>query len=194
MEKVIQRFTTLGNVSKYTLEDVRREIHECANILSSIGYKDVEANRYNVAFSKRLMNTYGRCKKVGRNMYTITINEPYLRIGSPENIHNTIMHEVIHSVQGCMNHGAKFKAVGRRVNENYKYTKIETYGHDEVYLNSKEYLNKKKYKVVCNSCGKEWLYQKTSKVIKIILDETGNSGKCTCPNCKSNDFKVIKLR
>jgi len=188
-----QILTIRTDTSTYTIQDVKREIEECVSLLAEIGYLDVTKNHYEVDFSTRRVKNFGTCQKIGIEQFKIILNKHYVELASPENVHNTIMHEVIHSVPGCMNHKAPWQAVASKVNRNYNFTKLERLGHDDNYY--KTYITNHrrgcldyKYEVVCDYCEASWKYKKMSKVVQYAPE-----GKCTCPHCRRKSFTVYTI-
>jgi len=190
MEQIL---TLRTNTSTYTLADVLDEVHECARLVAALGYPELLRNHYTVEFSTRRVKNYGTCQKIGNGEYKIVINKHYLELASPENVHNTIVHEVIHSVTGCMNHKEKWKAVAGKVNTAYKFTTISRLGHDDAYYDGYVAQHKRsklpyKYRVTCSSCNHSWRYKRKSNVV-----ESAPRGTCTCPYCKSHKFTVEEI-
>ena len=186
MEQVL---TLRTNTSSYTLQDVKDEILECAKLVAELGYPDLRINKYLVSFSTRRVKNFATCTKVGDHQYKIVVNQHYLELASADNVHNTLMHEVIHSVPGCMNHKDPWKRVAKKVNATYTFTEIKRLGHDDNYW--KEYASQHKrkldyaYVVTCDECGHQWRYKKKCTVVN-----TAEKGTCTCPYCKSHWFTV----
>lgn len=184
---MLQCYTIQDNTSAYTLDDVATEVQECANLLEFMGI-DMSCKRYEVRFMNGRLRTYGMCSmkgldEYGYEVYLISINEPFLRTGSPINIHNTLMHEVLHSVDGCLNHGTKWKALAAKVNRTYIFSKIKRTGADEDY---KEKILEPNYKYVlkCKTCGQEWKYmRRTQKLLRI------SGPNSTATHKKPNGFR-----
>jgi len=187
MEQVL---TLRTNTSTYTLTDVLDEVHECARLVAALGYPELLRNHYVVEFSTRRVKNFGSCQKVANGEYKIILNKYYVELASPEHVHNTIVHEVIHSVTGCMNHQYKWKYVARQVNAKYQFTPIERLGHDENYYNNYSRAKSQtrypyKYRVICEGCDTSWKYKKKSHIVQVAP-----LGRCTCPHCKSKKFRV----
>ena len=103
-----QNYSIKAEVKNYTVEDIEREVNEDVGLVVALGYPELLNNEYNVVINHKRAKALGRCTKIGRtNKYTITINKNHLEFSAAKEVHNTIMHEVIHSIHGCMNHGPK---------------------------------------------------------------------------------------
>ncbi len=87
----------------------------------------------NTGFSK-----YGFCKKTprGDTNFVIAINKWF---ENDLDIEETIMHELAHTIDGCYNHGAKFKHYAEIINQEYNLN-ITVVGRYK--LNEKAYKNK----------------------------------------------------
>lgn len=72
-------------------------------------------------------------------------------------IKNTIMHEIIHCLPYCNNHGKEFKKYATYINEKLGYNITRLGNKKEDFRKSdieyKEEINNYKYKIICNKCG-----------------------------------------
>ena len=186
----LQQMTISDCVHKYTKIDIWNEVMECVKLLERLGI-NMKGKVYTIDYSHAI-KTYGTCRKLGNNHYRICINEEYLRSGTIEKIHNTIMHEVIHSCDGCMNHGRTWKAIAAQVNNHYAYTPIARTDRDEEYLTN-IVQDKYKYQLVCQGCGATWNYiRKSNKAMRVAKSATSYhiaKNGCICPG----PFKFITL-
>lgn len=177
-----QKLTLRLDTNTYTILDIRKEIEEDVKLLSALGYTEALTNTYDVKLSNRSKKMFGCCKSYNDNFYGITINENYLRTAKPENIHELIMHEVIHSLNGCMNHGYAWKSVAAKVNRVYNFKTIERLAtsqeYDDNYLNSQY-----KHRITCDGCHKTWGWLNYSSKVRACI-----KGKCTCKRCGSKSF------
>ena len=103
---------------------------ECLKELKSINIDMSECGEITISFSKRNSKRYGCCKqeepdlstryyeKIGRRRYIrykkyakhhIEISKWLMELDD-KIIKNTIMHELIHCIPNCNNHGKEFKA------------------------------------------------------------------------------------
>ncbi len=105
----------------------------------------VKLDALNVPISKDILfktNTgfsrFGFCKKTprGETAFVIAINKWF---EDDLGLIETIMHELVHTVDGCYNHGAKFHKIAEMINQEYNLN-ITVVGHYK--LNEKAYKNK----------------------------------------------------
>lgn len=183
-----QNYSIRKDTKNYTLADIQAEIEEDVQLLLLIGYNSVLTNIYTCTLNSRAKRRLGRCTRIGENRYEISINSEYLKMASPESVHNTIMHEVIHSIKGCMNHGPKWKKAAEDVNENYKFTEISRVANLK---EDKEYQNhiqsKYKYTIECQKCHTKWNYFRKTKTYNAC-----KSGRAHC-SCGSRNFICREL-
>ena len=101
-------------------------------------------------------------------------------------IKNTIMHEIIHCMPYCNNHGEQFKKYAEFINNTLGYNINRVGNRQEDYKKSNIEYNKKEtynYKIVCKKCGQA-IYRK--RLNKSFIR------KYRCGICKGK-FEVIKL-
>lgn len=176
------------NTAEYTVIDLKQEMDECINIILNLGY-EVHIP-VGIDINNRLSKSLGRCIR-RRGVYRIEANLTFLRVASSQNVHNMIMHECIHCVEGCFNHGAKWKSVAAQVMEKYPQYTIRRCSNDEEY--SKIYSNDSKYRyeVICRDCGKTiGRYKNESKTVKSI---TRHEKLYRCGYCNSNNLSVNNI-
>lgn len=66
----------------------------------------------------RLTSTWGRCRRLTQYTYEVEISSRLLADEvSHEALMNTMLHELIHTCKGCMNHGELFKRYAARLNK-----------------------------------------------------------------------------
>lgn len=169
------------------MRDLLQYVNECTNELDLIGINYTLPKRWES--SKRLTWKYGYCKiSLFRNKPTIekiVISERLLDERIPEHIlKDTIIHELIHTCDGCYDHGSKFQSIARQINNAYGYL-IETRVNDADHkIVSSIYKPKeRKYKISCPTCGKTWGYKIKSKAYKY-------PEKFICTKCKSKLVRV----
>ena len=81
-------------------------------------------------------------------------------------IKNTIIHELIHCLPNCNDHGDTFKKYSKYINSNLGYSISRLGNKEEDYKKSNlDYKeeNKYKYKIVCQKCGQEIYRQRLNK-------------------------------
>lgn len=167
-------------------EKLIRLYNESLDELFSIGInlKDEEKiGKITISFSKRKTKRYGCCKqedpdkatayRIKRRLYFRKFNTHHIEISkwlmdlNEDIIKNTIIHELIHCIPDCNNHGKEFKKYAKLINDNLGYNisrvgnKLEDYKKSGQVLTEKE--NKNKYQIICEKCGQTYYRQRLSK-------------------------------
>lgn len=129
---------------EYTTEQVKKMVYSFREDMLSRG---IEVGRIcNVNFSKSAHN-FGTCLRVMKGVYEITITD----LGLHGDVISTIVHELIHTVDGCLNHGSKFQSIAKKLSIAYNIdlgTKASEKEMDMV----KEYrISKARYVIKCTN-------------------------------------------
>lgn len=118
-----------------------------------------------VIINTRAVRIFGRCSKIIGNKYDfkIEINHRLLEV-EKEIAMNTMVHEILHTVKGCMNHGQLWQNNASIMNDKFGYDISRTTSYEKVGLERP----KAKYVVVCDSCPNIFYRQRKSKLITNI--------------------------
>ena len=173
---------------------------ECINELNTIGIDILNEKKYGkieLTISKRSKKRYGCCRQEepDKNYKTVTrsgrrkiikyekFNKHHIEISSwvmeleDSIIKNTIMHELIHCMPYCNNHGIEFKKYANLINANYGYDVSRVGNKKQDYENSNLEYNEEinyKYKVICKGCNQEFYRQRLNRNF---------TRKYRCANC-----------
>ena len=183
---------------------------ECINELNKIGIDILDEKQYgkiDISISKRNNKRYGCCKQENPDKnYKVIIKNGRRKIIRYEKfdkhhieiskwvmeledniIKNTIMHELIHCIPYCNNHGTEFKKYANLINNNYGYdisrvgNKRKDFEKSNIDYSEKENYN---YRIICTGCGQEFYRKRLSKSF---------TRKFRCAKC-GNSFKVSLLK
>lgn len=159
-------------------EKLEKLYEECLKELLSIGInmKEKEYGQITIKIANRNNKRYGCCKqenpdkkyktvqKIGRHRcvkyerfekHTIEVSKWVMELDD-KIIKNTIMHELIHCMPFCNNHGEMFKKYAKYINKYLGYdisrlgNKKNDYEKSNLEYEEKAY----KYTIKCTSCGK----------------------------------------
>ena len=98
------------------MKDLIRLVAICQADLDSLGVKYGKVSNWTV--NTRAKRRLGQCKKAGLGLFDINISEALLNDDIDDQISlDTIMHELLHTVQGCFNHGEKWKSYAKYINQ-----------------------------------------------------------------------------
>lgn len=159
---------------------------ECVMELKEIGIDILDVKQYGkieISISRRNTKRYGCCKqekpdnnyrtisRIGRRkvvkyekfgIHKIEVSKWIMELDE-DIIKNTIMHELIHCMPYCNNHGAVFKKYAKIINDSLGYDISRVgYKKKDFEKSDKEYNENKnyKYKIICKGCKQEFYRQR----------------------------------
>ena len=190
----MDKLNKLYNEALHELKLIGIDILNLDTGIISISLSNRSKSRYGVCVQKDPdKNSKTRIKAFGRyytkyqryNTHEIKISTWVMNLDD-QIIKNTIIHELIHCIPGCNDHGEKFKAYARIINEKLDYH-ISTRGNkEEDYKRSNlEYKKEEKkynYKITCDKCGQTFYRQRLQRNFEYKY-------RCIC----GNRFRVEKL-
>lgn len=170
------------------MRDIQEYAIRCMEMLDKIGVP--YGNIQNVTVNNRAKKRWGLCSVVS-NGFDIQINAVLLDETIDESgLMNTMLHELLHTVPGCMNHGAKWKAMADKVYKAYGiYIKrCSNAAEKGVAADMIEEMNAKRYKyfVSCPDCGHVFKYMRMCDCVK-------NPGRYHHTGCKSNLVRIFEI-
>ncbi len=191
-------------------EKLNKLYRECIKELNMVGIDILDEKYYgkiDISIAKRNNKRYGCCRqeepdkrykaiiKRGRrkiiryerfNRHHIEISKWVLEL-EDNIIKNTIIHELIHCIPYCNNHGIEFKKYAKLINNAYGYDISRVGDKKKDYEKSNLEYNegsKYNYRVVCKGCKQEFYRQRINKdFVK----------KYICGKCKSK-FEVVRIK
>lgn len=191
-------------------EKLNKLYRECIKELNMVGIDILDEKYYgkiDISIAKRNNKRYGCCRqeepdkrykaiiKRGRrkiiryerfNIHHIEISKWVLEL-EDNIIKNTIIHELIHCIPYCNNHGIEFKKYAKLINNAYGYDISRVGDKKKDYEKSNLEYNegsKYNYRVVCKGCKQEFYRQRINKdFVK----------KYICGKCKSK-FEVVRIK
>ena len=151
------------------MRDLKAVYSECIAEVVNAGI--VPGNIVSVTVNTRAVRRLGQCRRRYNN-YHINISSMLLSDSVPiEILKNTIIHEILHSCNGCMNHGETWLRLAAIMNA--RGYKIETTAKAD----TMQYIERPKaaYTIVCESCGHVFERYRMSDLVK----NTDNY-RCAC--------------
>lgn len=134
----------------------------------------------NVVINNRAKTIFGRCiRVVGPYDYQIELNSELLKTTQKKAM-NTMVHEILHTVDGCMNHGPKWTRLAGVMNSKNGYNISRNSTYEQLGIKTP----KAKYEVLCKNenCDMKVSRHKKSKLITHLHHYR-------CPKCGS-DLKL----
>ena len=147
------------------MKNLSELVKECKRDLDLLGIKYSKNISWSV--NTRAKCRWGLCKKIGINAYEISVASSLLKDEIDEQMaKDTIVHELLHTVSGCMGHKGKWKLLADYVNRNlpqYNIKRATNFEEKGFVLESKptEY----RYLLRCKNCGAEIGRQRESKAV-----------------------------
>ena len=125
--------------------------------------------RINTRAKKRM----GLCE---RNPLTnaYIVEASYFALVNKEQVENTLIHELLHTCEGCMNHGNLWKQYADKVKMYFNINIERTFSMSEL-EECGIIIPKAKYTVYCSECGNSWDKHKQSNITK-----HPENYKCSC--------------
>lgn len=149
------------------MKDLQKIFKECLRECDNLGIQ--YGNIVEVTVNTRAKQRWGQTRR-RIDGFHINISSVLLRDDvSDEAAKDTIMHEILHTVDGCLNHKYKWKAMADKVNKAYGYnikrcTSSKEKGIDSSIIEKPTY--NKIYFVKCEKCGAEIIRHRKSDLIK----------------------------
>jgi predicted SprT family Zn-dependent metalloprotease len=127
-----------------------------------------------VSLNTRAKKRWGQCSKLPNGNYEISINSELVN-QSEEGTLNTCIHELIHTINGCFNHGEQWKIYANIINSKYgidvkRASTADEKGIEEVILKI-DY----KYILQCEKCNHEFKRTRRSQFV-----DHPESYRCSC--------------
>ena len=146
----------------------------CMQMLNDIGI--IYGNVREFTVNTRATSRWGQCR-FRNGYYSINISEYLLRDDTDEvGLIQTLLNELLHTCNGCMNHGKEWQRLANKVNRAYGYAIKRTSSEEDVGLSAEATLAlervckakapKATYIIRCTHCGQEYIRHKMSKTIE----------------------------
>lgn len=147
------------------MKDLMRLVAICKAELDGLGIKYGKVRNWSVNTHAKCR--LGQCRKTTLGLFDINVSERLLKDDIDDQIAlDTIMHELLHTVPGCFNHGEKWKVYAKYINQKlpqYNITRVVKDGETGLTIEHKQPVYK--YILRCTKCGQEIKRQKASKII-----------------------------
>lgn len=133
-----------------------------------------ELDALNIPYSKNIVvqdadiNAWGRCRRFRDGTYLIQINSVLLSddTNGDAGLKDTIIHELLHTVYGCMRHNTLWKHYANIVNIRYGYNISRVATCDDTGVSNDYLRNKSKYILCCDKCHTEFYRQRLCPVVQ----------------------------
>jgi len=148
------------------MKDLENLASQCQAELLSIGIRCGEVSKW--VINTRAKKRWGLCRQLSDGTYEIQISHRLLSDEvSDIAAKNTIIHELLHTCPGCLNHTGKWLQLATMVNLRLPMYSIKrTTSAEEKGLQSGVDVHAYRYILQCQQCGKRILRHKKSVVIE----------------------------
>ena len=139
----------------------------------------------------RAKRRFGQCCK-SAGEFTINLSV-YLFQAKDEEIEEVILHELLHTCRGCMNHGRRWKKYADKIYQAYGI-QIKVTGNDGDYGQEYEKQMQREYHYLfrCTSCGKSFGYFRMCPSVRELLSAEGTEAKYIRCKCGGRKFTRLK--
>ena len=161
---------------KYTTEQVKNMVYSYREDMLARGIKVGKV--MGVRFTNSL-HDFGFCQKIRQGVYVITITD----LAMHGDIKSTVVHELIHAVNGCYNHGSKFQTIAKELSKAYNIELGTTASSKEMEMTNEYRLSKAKYVIKCTKCNCMIFRYRAVGVVK-------NTDKYRCGECGGNLVRI----
>lgn len=153
----------LDTAKEKGIKDYQKVVEElftvAVNLLAPLHY---ELPTIEVEASNRLKRALGQATCMGHNNYQIKISTHHLKHRTGAESLDTMIHEILHCLPECFNHGKHWKHEARRVNELLGMN-IDTKANIET---TEEELNEYNHAIQCKACGTITGYMRRTKAYR----------------------------
>lgn len=171
----------------YNMYSLIENFNYCKRVLSNLNIP--YSGRVNIVVNTRSKKRWGRTTRhTATNDYTIQVNVDLLdERNDVYGLRNTIIHELLHTCDGCMNHGNKWSYYANIVSRETEYRIVRTSTAEEKKVTyTRNNTPNYKYIIKCPKCEHSWKYQRASKAVKM-------ADKCICPYCNTTGLSVYSI-
>lgn len=174
-----------GKERKTQMKNLAELVLECKMELDNIGIKFGTIRNWSI--NTRAKCRWGQCKRIYEDVFDISIAQRLLEDDVDDiATKNTIIHELLHTVDGCSGHKGKWKRLAEQVNAaSPEYNIKRTTSAADKGVPSVRRPYRKKYKITCKTCGVMFYRQKASRVVV-------HPEKYRCSRC-GGKFEVVSV-
>lgn len=155
-------------------------MHDCMQELGSIGLSTYSKRIVSITINNRLSRSLGRCRRIGRDFFIELAGKVARDDVDLHFIKNIIMHELVHTMPECFNHGYMFQRTAAIINKRLGYNVGTHETAENMIAAGVKPINKKeeaKYAICCGKCGKTVAYRQKKCGL------TDNPGNYTHTGC-----------
>lgn len=143
-------------------EQVEKMVHAYRHDMLTRGIK---AGKVEGVYFTESSRKFGFCRKTANGGFQIWITD----LAMHGDIKSTIVHELIHTVEGCFNHGKEFQSLARWLSSVYDIELGTRASKNEMALSEEYRISKAKYVIRCKKCGQTILRERATRLVKLPM-------------------------
>lgn len=155
-----------------TQKDLNKMLSTAIEQVTSLGLNPSPIDE--TIYLTRATKTYGKCERIDGG-FAIHVSK-YFKDNDESELMNMLVHEVLHTVPNCFNHGKSWKSAAELANKTFGYNISRLSNFEMANLTAADVKIQRRYTVVCLSCGNELYRERKSKLITHTHNYT--CGKC----------------
>lgn len=157
------------------MRNLKNYAEKCKKMLEDLHIEYGNITRWDI--NSRAKHRWGQCEEYLPGKFCIEINRQLLNEENDEKgLIETILHELLHSCKGCMNHGHSWVSLAQQVNNKYNLNiKRTNSAADKGIVTEIPH----KYAVKCPECGKIWYRDRMCNLVE-------HPERFRCNACKKN--------
>lgn len=169
---------------------IESEVRLILDYLREMGF-DVHYPR-SVDYNSKFTSTLGRVTRYRSGIYyRMAFCQKYFEVGDNINLHSTIAHECIHCVEGCFDHGEKFKRIALILNATFGLTISRTTTDVNYAACRVERSAKVEYVCKCTNCGPLCTRKKMCNLVRGVKE---NPNRYRCPICGKTGTIIVEVK
>lgn len=168
---------------------INAAINNAHKVLKDVYLKYIEPNIWSIKITNATSYwaNIGRDKSV-KSRFGMHISRTFEKIPDEQlaklRFETCMIHELIHTLPGCNNHGNNFKRIGRMVKRKYpQYDICRCVSAEEFGVETKE--RPARYIIKCEHCMHEYRYQRKPKYAV---------SEYKCSKCGSSELKLFSVK
>ncbi len=159
-------------------------LEECLEELEAINIRPC-GKILGVRENKRAKKRLGCCKQIKGGLcpeFQLELSV-MLQEAEEKTLKEVMIHEILHTCRGCLNHGDRWKQLAERAGKAYGYSIKRTASFEKLGIEA-EKEEQKRYRIRCSCCGSTFYRARRSKVVQ--------HPECyRCARCGSRDTLTV---
>lgn len=120
----------------------------------------------NVTINTRAKSRWGQCRRIGGRYYINISNRILADEVDTHATMETIIHEILHTCYGCMNHGKEWKRLANIITKETGFQITRTSSAEKFGLENDVRKVRENYVFVCEKCGQVITRDRRSKFVQ----------------------------